>query len=451
MRIHKIYNHDEILKICKKNFRDIITIDDKIDNVKLTECFYAIYNRTNIIPFKTEPIIFQTNVEKLCHTKFGGCKQLDIDVKFSKFIERANKKFGNKFTFYTSEYIDTDTDIEIYCPIHGYFKIRPDHFIGSKYGCQKCGRSQYGLSVRKGYAQFVIKARNKFGDNFSYDEMNFTTLNNPIKITCLKHNHTFEYKPSKHLITKYGGCKFCYADENAKFAKLNCQKLHEITRIKPEKVKENLIAKYGEYFEFPEQNFQQSKKVKLQCKNCGNIFEYKPSYLMFKNVFFRCPICNRYGSKLEDNVYNILHNEYTNIERWKHFEWLKSDKDGQLEIDIFLSEYNIGIECQGKQHFVPVRFNKRYTDKEIEERYQRQIETDIIKYNKCKDHGIQLLYFSNNENLINTTTFYCCITDINELINRINLIIAEINSDYVESYDDNFKQYQKRWKSTKNG
>ena len=133
--------------------------------------------------------------------------------------------------------------------------------------------------------------------------------------------------------------RFVKQEENAKLTKLNCQKLHEITRIKPEKVKENLIAKYGEYFEFPEQNFQQSKKVKLQCKNCGNIFEYKPSYLMFKNVFFRCPICNRYGSKLEDNVYNILHNEYTNIERWKHFEWLKSDKDGQLEIDIFLSEY----------------------------------------------------------------------------------------------------------------
>lgn len=35
--------------------------------------------------------------------------------------------------------------------------------------------------------------------------------------------------------------------------------------------------------------------------------------------------------------------------------------------------------------------------------------------------------------------------------NNRKFIGCEINSDYVESYDDNFKQYQKRWKSTKNG
>ena len=35
--------------------------------------------------------------------------------------------------------------------------------------------------------------------------------------------------------------------------------------------------------------------------------------------------------------------------------------------------------------------------------------------------------------------------------NNRKFIGCEINSDYAESYDDNFKQYQKRWKSTKNG
>ena len=33
--------------------------------------------------------------------------------------------------------------------------------------------------------------------------------------------------------------------------------------------------------------------------------------------------------------------------------------------------------------------------------------------------------------------------------NNRKFVGCEINSDYVESYDDNFKQYQKRWKSNK--
>lgn len=46
-------------------------------------------------------------------------------------------------------------------------------------------------------------------------------------------------------------------------------------------------------------------------------------------------------------------------------------------------------------------------------------------YNKCKEHGIQLLYFSNDENIVNTETFYNCITTTDELIAKINEIIEQ--------------------------
>ena len=72
-----------------------------------------------------------------------------------------------------------------------------------------------------------------------------------------------------------------------------------------------------------------------------------------------------------------------------------------------------------------MREYRKYNNEEIEDRYQTQIENDIIKYNKCKEHGIQLLYFSNGENIVDTETFYDCIMTTNELITKIDEIIEQ--------------------------
>ena len=83
-------------------------------------------------------------------------------------------------------------------------------------------------------------------------------------------------------------------------------------------------------------------------------------------------LCSR--MLLKDNIDFILHDRDT--------------LGNGLELDFFLPEKQIAIECQGLQHFEPVEhfggisgFKKRTTN-------------DKIKREKCKEMGIEIIYFS---------------------------------------------------------
>ena len=71
--------------------------------------------------------------------------------------------------------------------------------------------------------------------------------------------------------------------------------------------------------------------------------------------------------------------------RKKDLPWLK-DKE-HLELDFYLPDYNIAIECQGIQHFVPIKYFGG------EEKLNRQLKYDKIKKELCKEHNIEILYF----------------------------------------------------------
>lgn len=64
-------------------------------------------------------------------------------------------------------------------------------------------------------------------------------------------------------------------------------------------------------------------------------------------------------------------------------------------MDFFLPEYNIGIECQGEQHFRPVSVFGG------EEKYKQVLERDYRKRSICKQHGIKILYYSDVKNIPN--------------------------------------------------
>lgn len=58
-------------------------------------------------------------------------------------------------------------------------------------------------------------------------------------------------------------------------------------------------------------------------------------------------------------------------------------------MDFFLPQLNVAIECQGKQHFKPI---KLFGGKE---EYEKIKERDERKRQLCEKHGIKLLYYSN--------------------------------------------------------
>jgi hypothetical protein len=59
-----------------------------------------------------------------------------------------------------------------------------------------------------------------------------------------------------------------------------------------------------------------------------------------------------------------------------------------LDIDFYLPDYDIGIECQGRQHFIPVdAFGG-------EVGFENTVTRDKIKKQLRNENGIKLLYFT---------------------------------------------------------
>jgi very-short-patch-repair endonuclease len=80
-------------------------------------------------------------------------------------------------------------------------------------------------------------------------------------------------------------------------------------------------------------------------------------------------------------------------------------------LDFYLPDYNIAIECQGIQHFKPVDFaNKGLAWANNE--FNKNLKRDKRKNKLCKENGIQILYFSNEE-------YPGMITELNDLKNKL--------------------------------
>ena len=103
-----------------------------------------------------------------------------------------------------------------------------------------------------------------------------------------------------------------------------------------------------------------------------------------------CYKCNSKGnSKLALTIQTILDDRKIYYEREKTFAWLKMK--GHLFLDFFLPEYNIAIECQGRQHFnVEEIFGG-------EKAFKINNRRDITKYELCSKHGIKIFYFAKNK------------------------------------------------------
>jgi hypothetical protein len=167
------------------------------------------------------------------------------------------------------------------------------------------------------------------------------------------------------------GCPVCGVKKNARKRRLTQEEV--VWRI--QKI-------YGDRYSTEKINYVNARtKVEVVCKKHG-------PFMAVPHDLFRhhgCPICRE--SSLESMLRKSLRENNIEFESQFSFDWMRTCLYGKLSYDFFIPQYNIAIECQGRQHFETVlAFGG-------EKEHEKVLKRDIKKKELSNENNVQLVYF----------------------------------------------------------
>jgi predicted nucleic acid-binding Zn-ribbon protein len=308
------------------------------------------------------------------HLMGQGCPHCKIDkLKKNKIKtqEQVIKDFknvhGDWYDYSKVVYVNSRTKVCIICPIHGEFWQRPsDHLSGN--GCPHCASNKVKKMNTKTQEQIVKEFREVHGDFYDYSKVEYVNWGTKVCIICPIHG---EFWQTPHVHLRGSGCPHCGG--NLKLTK--------------EVFVERSILVHGDFYDYSKVEYVNwGTKVCIICPDHGEFWQTPGDHLSGNG----CPHCNK--SNLENNTKEILNENNINfIQNYRGFDWLKNIK--RLELDFYLIDYSIGIECQGRQHFESV---KGWGGDEGLEKTQYR---DNIKKQLCEEHGVNLFYINYDDNV----------------------------------------------------
>ncbi|MBO5435604.1 hypothetical protein J6A31_07410 [bacterium] len=141
---------------------------------------------------------------------------MGIRFTTSDFITKSKQLHNNKYDYSQTVYVNSRSNVNIICPIHGMFEQRAmSHLSGS--GCPKCARiwsnehrNHLQESSRKSRGmrteEWVARAKTVHGDKYDYSQTVYVNQRTNVKIICKKHG-LFEQKADSHI--RGNGCRLC--------------------------------------------------------------------------------------------------------------------------------------------------------------------------------------------------------------------------------------------------
>lgn len=302
-----------------------------------------------------------------------------------EFIRKAKEIWGEKYDYSKTVYEGSLKNVTIICPVHGEVEVLPArHLNRNKFsGCPKCN---YEENVRVQQSKkrpkkeketkeerserlrnaFIEKAKALYGDKYDYSKVDYKNNKTPVTIICPIHGE-FPVRPNDHI--SHGDvCPMC--GRNGRRNKRYTQ--------------EEFIALandvFGGYYDYSKTVYKAMQKtVVVTCPEHGD-FEIRA----YDHLHHRCGCPERHAkSSLELQIENMLIENRVKYVYQKRFPWL-----GLQSLDFYLPDYNIGIECQGEQHFEPVE--PWGGKKNLESNKKR----DELKKELCEKNGIKMFYYT---------------------------------------------------------
>jgi len=335
------------------------------------------------------------------HLNGRGCKKCGV-MKSSEtrtytkdeFVKKARKIHGYFYNYDKVVYKKGSDKVIITCPIHGDFKQTPiKHLFG--HGCPECANERISKAQKKGSDEFIRQSRERFGDKFNYSKVDYKNNKTKVTLICPIHGE-FKITPASHLKSIYG-CLKC-GNEAAKKA---------ITKDKSHFIKK-ATAVHGDKYDYSKVDYKDSHtKVCIICPKHGEFWQTPFNHINEHG----CPKCVRQISKWEQEVYDFIISLGVDAEHSN-----REILDGR-EIDIYLPEEHIGIECDGLRWHNETHKPKNY---------------HLEKTNACKDKGVRLIHIFEDEWVHNSEIWKSMLRNMfGKIENRIyarNCEVREVNA-----------------------
>ena len=349
--------------------------------------------------------------------------------KLQEYIERANKKFNNRYD-YSKSFAQTVKDKTVFiCPIHGDFITTWDNHLQGC-GCPKCSKRpsytseewinevskihnnkyDYSKTVYTKANEKVIVICNEI-DEFGNKHGEFTIRagNHMSGIGCPKcgnkyqptteewimkanfiHNNKYNYEKTKYIGSKHKVIITCplHGDFEQKASShilgCGCPKCNGGIALKDIDFINKSIEIHNNRYSYKNVKYINSHtKVSITCPLHGDFEQFPFQHLRGCG----CPKCN--SSKMENILIKLFQDE--NIT----YTYQYTIKSNILQrCDFYLDEYNIVVECQGEQHFTPINFSNNKDNNSYESNFLKTLEYDNNKYQTLIDKGIQVVYFT---------------------------------------------------------
>ena len=323
----------------------------------------------------------------------SGCPKCKGGIKSNKeeFINKAMAFHGNLYDYSKVVYKNSSTNVKIKCKKHGFFEQSPNKHLS--HGCKKCGH-ELGISkITHSGNQFVEKARNVHGNLYDYSRVKYVRSRSRVIIICPKHGE-FLQTPDMHI--SGNGCPYCAGKKvgplnNVEFlypkvaaewhptknvilpSEISpgsrkkiwfvCNKGHEyqtnlVHRTKPNPTgcpycsgnkisdENNLNARFPKIAKewHPKKNKLKAIEVmpgspKKYWWLCPKGHEYKASPDKRTGSGTSCPFCTSQTSTQEMRIMAELN--YLGIKILSRYKYKN------IEFDVYLPDFNIGIEYDG--------------------------------------------------------------------------------------------------------
>lgn len=298
------------------------------------------------------------------HLSGKGCTECsrikvarDQTSNTEEFIKKARNIHGDRYDYSLVNYKNNRTQVEIICKIHGSFFQTPSGHLGGK-GCKECGKKKSKEDTRSRIMlskdEFIKRANNVHKNLYDYSKIEYVDTRIKIKIVCKKHG-SFLQTPQKHMSGR--GCPTCGRERTTE---------HNFSNTQDFIYKAKLL--HGDLFNYEKVDYRGADiKIEIICEKHGSFFQSPHNHLKGTG----CPRCGVSASKLEIEIANFIKTFYLG-------EIVTNSKDiiPPMELDIFLPEFNLGIEINGSYWH-----SERFKPKDYH----------LLKYNLCKEKDIRLV------------------------------------------------------------